>query len=769
MGVRAYFSGVESAQHFQHCVDAGVERVLMSYWQFYNKNLGLVAQRKKAQPQLQFMVDSGAHSFMEDWTLYKTWSEKDFEDYVKGYVDWMRRNRAYVDVGVELDIDYTLNMVLAGDENAAIGGTIVRRWQQQYFRPLQEIGIPIVYVWHENRKMEGWVEMCSDFDYCGLPGEFSARPDFNRFMSVARRYCTKVHGFAATKQLDFRDMPWYCMTDNHEVLTRTGWKSRKEIKVGDEVLSTDGECSHWKPVTAVHEYAVKDVPMRRFNSRTFSAEVTLNHRWLSMRRRRKDCQFYYEPVMKETAELDADDRIPRAAPLYDKFQAPPLPQDAYAALIGWVWTDGCIRLDKKNNSWRVEISQSTTANPEKVERIRDILTACGGEFSEYFNKADSCIYFSLKGEIRKRVVSDLPGKRLQWGMVTQFTLNQLRLFIQASIQADGTFTPRVSSSETTFALSQKADERGLHNLEVFEAACVMAGVPVTRYSTESNGCPMQHVSGSNVEFIYPRHSAVEDFRHTGHIWCISTPLENFVTRCNGKICFTGNSVDSITWKTGEMYGILIVWDEHAQTLTMEDDKTQRAKYRGIIETAGFDADAIINETNYKEVTKFGLWSMRQMELYYWKKYQHRRMYYDLRLPHPSLVGKFGVDEVNHFWTQFNPEENFPQHAKVATDQKRIILVALAAAQSKDYKTLQFRPEYQDFLAAYVPKLVKPLVTDPALLQQEIVALTAPRNPPPTPRTAPQQIEPVLRIRPRTTDALTDASLEDWSNHPMLNV
>lgn len=438
MGVRAYFSGVESNQHFQHCVDAKVRRVLMSYWQFYNKNLGLVAQRKKAHPEIEFMVDSGAHSFMEDWTIYKSWTEQSFETYVKGYVDWMRRNRQYVSVGVELDIDYTLNMVLAGDENAAIGGTIVRRWQQQYFRPLQEIGLPIIYVWHENRKMEGWMEMCSDFDYCGLPGEFSARPDFNRFMSVARRYCTKVHGFAATKQLDFRDMPWY-------------------------------------------------------------------------------------------------------------------------------------------------------------------------------------------------------------------------------------------------------------------------------------------------------------------------------------------SVDSITWKTGEMYGVLIVWDPHTQTLTMEDDKTQRPKYRDMIDAAGFDGDAVVNDSNYKEVTRFSLWCMRQMELYYWEKYKHRTMYYDLRLPHPKLVAQFDAKTVEHYWTLFNAKENFPQHVNAGILDKRMYLVALAAVQSKDYKTLNMAPVYQEFLSAYVPKLVKPLVTDPALLQQEVVAITSPRNPPPTPRTSLQQIEPVLNVRSRTTDALTDADLPDWSGHPMLNV
>lgn len=439
MATTAYFSGVESNQHFDHCVRAGVGHVLMSFWQFHDKNLGIVAQRKKAHPHIKFMVDSGAHTFLTDADGFASrgWKERDFENYVRSYVDWLRRNRKYVDVGVELDIDFTLNRVLAGDDNAALGGNIVANWQQKYFKPLQAIGIPIIYVWHENRKMEGWKEMCSQFDYVGLPGEMSKNPDFNKFISVARRYCTRIHGFAATKLIDFRDIPWY-------------------------------------------------------------------------------------------------------------------------------------------------------------------------------------------------------------------------------------------------------------------------------------------------------------------------------------------SVDSITWKTGEMYGLMIVWDARTQTLTLEDDKTKRHTYRGHIEAAGFDADKIIADSDYKEVTRFSLWSMRQMELFYQDKYSKRRFYYDVRLPHPEVVSQWDAKTSAEWWKRFDPKERFAKHAHVGATGQQIALCAIAAIQGQHYSFLNGpKGDYKDFLKTYFPKLADPLVSDPSIFQQEMASYVSPRNDPAQRRSDPSHVTPVLNVRQRPSNTFKEEEAHTFEGHPFL--
>lgn len=409
MSVKCYFSGVESSMHLQHCISANVVHVLMSYWQFRDKNPFIVKSRKKKYPQLGFMIDSGAHTFITEWQKFTGWTRKQFDDYAEEYARWIYNNRRWITSAVEFDIDHTLNMVLAGSQHSQLGASIVESWQKQLFMPLQKKGIDIVYVWHETRRMEGWEEMCSKFDYVGLPGYFSSEPDFNKYMAVARRYTTRVHGFAATKQLDFRDIPWY-------------------------------------------------------------------------------------------------------------------------------------------------------------------------------------------------------------------------------------------------------------------------------------------------------------------------------------------SIDSITWKTGEMYGTLIEWDDHSQKLIFLEKK-DRPMLREKMRKLGYDADAIIEDRDYKEVTRYGLASMRRMEAFYERRYKDRTFYYELRLPHRDVIQGMRGEELTRLWNLFRPENLFPQHVGKPVAETIKYLKAISAVQNGDHAFLTQNMDSINFLKSYFPKLVDPLVSDIKILQREVAAFTAPPNPPALPRTEPSHWVP----------------------------
>lgn len=432
--VKCFFSGVEGRQHYEACLNAGVRHVLTSFLYLKKKgDMGIVRRRKRKNPEIQFMIDSGAHTFITDYGKYQSWTKQDFENYVKEYTKWLYENREFIFCGVELDIDYALNMLFGGGAGSTVGTSMVERWQQQYFMPLQAKGVEICYVWHTERKLEGWEAMCSKFGYVGLPGEMSSEPDFNKYMAIARRYCTRVHGFAATKQADFRDWPWY-------------------------------------------------------------------------------------------------------------------------------------------------------------------------------------------------------------------------------------------------------------------------------------------------------------------------------------------SVDSITWKTCEMYGTLIHWDGHKQILYFDQDKANRVKYRRDFERLGLDADGIINDTNYKEVTKYALHSMRGMEAFYEQRFKDRLFYYDLRMPHPKAVlTTVKIPELREYWRRCRPDTLFKHHAKEADLRKiRTFLAALAAVQSKDYATLNSLPEGLKFLADYFPKLVTPQLAEESLFQKEIAAYLAPAAPPALRRTEPAHYLPTNNpAKPRELPVLSADDLE-WA-------
>jgi hypothetical protein len=441
MAVKAYFSGVESEQHWQHCVDAKVTHCLMSFYQFMDKDRDIVKRRKLKYPHINFMIDSGAHTFRDPANMHKfaSWGRKEFDNYAEDYAKWLRDNRKYVTAGVELDIESTLNEILAGNKNASIGLQIVESWQKNLFMPLHKVGLDMIYVWHSERRMEGWEEMCSKFDYVGLPGKRSSDPDFNKFMAVAKRYTTRVHGFAATKQIDFRDVPWY-------------------------------------------------------------------------------------------------------------------------------------------------------------------------------------------------------------------------------------------------------------------------------------------------------------------------------------------SIDSITWKSPEMWGVMLVWDERKQKFISEGDKSRRGKYREIIKAAGFDADKIIADTDYKLCTKYGLWSMRKMEKFYEDKYKDRTFYYELRLPHRDVIRKMGGSTLMQWWKLFRPDTLFQEFAQCSATQVSDILCSLSAVQNGDANYITAQTHAQDFLGKVFPKLVNPLVGDIRILQQELSNYISPRNPPPLERTEDFHYAPLIEFKRRDEpDFLSDLEFEEPGNHYLASV
>ncbi len=314
MAVRCFFSGVEGQQHYDACINAGARHLLTSFLYLQKKgDMDIVKNRKKKHPNIHWLIDSGAHTFQSEYGKYESWSRQDFENYVKSYADWLLKYRHYIFGAVELDIGYTLNMVLGTrtsdtTSNSTVGPAIVAEWQKKYFLPLVEKGVDICFVWHANNEerptaedMQHWEWMCQQFPYCGLPGELSKHPDFNKYMSVARRYSTKVHGFAATKQTDFRDWPWYSIDSitwkTCEMYgTLIDWDSRRQVLSFQEKperfryrekfealgLDADGiiNDTNYKEVTKyalTQMRAMEEFYENRYKDRTFYYEVRLPH------------------------------------------------------------------------------------------------------------------------------------------------------------------------------------------------------------------------------------------------------------------------------------------------------------------------------------------------------------------------------------------------------------------------------------------------------------------------------------------------------------
>ena len=239
----------------------------------------------------------------------------------------------------------------------------------------------------------------------------------------------KVHGFGITSLPLLKRYPWYCMTEeDHEVLTKTGWKGRGELLVGEEILCYSGGVSVWEPVLDIPVFPVENIDTVEMSNRNFHAVVTENHSWTVTDRAKRGEAWTF----KKTTDLGVADCIPRVGeysfPVEKKYT------DAQIELLAWFWTDGTVKKREKYKKDSVVIYQSWFANPEKCKMIENAIASAG---EPHFAGKD---HWELYGPTRDFLLDIAPNKKLPLSFIFDLTHKQMELFIHCSVLADGSKT-----------------------------------------------------------------------------------------------------------------------------------------------------------------------------------------------------------------------------------------------------------------------------------------------------------------------------------------
>ena len=185
-------SGVESDRYFDIVVRKNnIRFVLMSYHYLQKKPKNFLKERIDEFPDLRIFIDSGAHTFLTNMDKYEDKPMSFWDNYLKGYTDFITENKDYIFACADLDIDFI------------VGEQTVDKWRDEIFEPLREnTGVDVCYIWHSNRGEQGWEEMAKKYSYIGLSMENDKEATVQRLMKrikVAEKYNTRVHGMALTK------------------------------------------------------------------------------------------------------------------------------------------------------------------------------------------------------------------------------------------------------------------------------------------------------------------------------------------------------------------------------------------------------------------------------------------------------------------------------------------------------------------------------------------------------------------------------------------
>lgn len=396
----------------------------------------------------------------------------------------------------------------------------------------------------------------------------------------------------------------WCLDESTEVLTRRGWTSVDDFRVGDEVLALDhaSGLASWAATSDLYMADVADEPMRLLEARTHSSLTTLNHRWPTVTP-------WGARRWRTSDKLNGYDAITTGAPVAD------LPvvakySDALVELVGWFWTEGNL-----NAGGGLTIAQSHTVNPGRVDSIRRALAAEFGPsgWTERIQPNHSSLggpitTFRLRSPARDALLEVAPGKRPSEGFIDSLTLAQLHLFIDTSCRGDGHHW-RTGERDIW--------QRDPSALDAYERACILAGYAVSRQPGHDGGTTVRALRTTQVR---PVKAAAEMLRtgkigavdkivtYTGRVWCPTVPVfHSYLARRNGRTFYTGNSawlIDAQTFENHLEPGARMIADSITQSyfrrrltmpvadggwgLTLEEAKTVRC---------WFDASTITRNTN----------------------------------------------------------------------------------------------------------------------------------------------------------------------------
>lgn len=482
-----------------------------------------------------------------DFTYYNLAKGTPFREYCDLYASFIKTFQDRIDFFANVD---------------AIGNPDVTREIQRFFEEEHGIKpIPVVHRGSNLKYLDYYLE--KGYPVIGLGGFASGMGGwtgmrewcdnaFLRLCPASNNYLplVKVHGFAMTGWKGIRRWPWYCMTEDHQVLTRQGWKKRDQIKTGQEILAFDKGQSKWQKVLEVPTFELEKDNIHILSNRNCEARVTANHRWVVLDRNEQ----YRTLTTEEMMQGRRDFRIPRRA-TYTDFPTIEKYSDEAIELLAWFWTDGTHR-HSKGRTPSIGIYQSERANPKKVKAIRDLLNRTGGPWNENPSHPEGMRQFEVRGLVVDEVLQIAPlNKEFSLDFILSLTKRQLKLFITTVLQGDGGYWPKLIR-EKGFEISQSKGR----NLEVFRIALILAGYSTSQYGDPEN---MVTVRTSSVPSVYSLQLTHTQQPYSGKVWCVRVESGSFFTRCNGHVYVTGNSVDSTSWSVWPANGWLPIprWTE----------------------------------------------------------------------------------------------------------------------------------------------------------------------------------------------------------------
>lgn len=322
-----------------------------------------------------------------------------------------------------------------------------------------------------------------------------------------------------------RLVPFYCVPDDCEILTRRGWLRYEDLVEGEDVLSMNNDTgeSEWAPCLgkAVFDY---DGVMMTLSNRSTEYLFTPDHNWPVI-------QTGNSPARGKTVsraivkgwELRISQHIPRTSSFIGKGS---IATPREAAIAAWVVTDGYQRVRPRSpNHQEMLIYQS----PGKyLDKIIELLGEGGSVGKPHPDTG--VVPVRLVGELRKRISELIPSKESFVKFVCQLDKEAAVACFEAMLEAEGSMCGDYFGGNKRNHFAQKHGPV----LDAFQIVAQLVGTVAHR--TES---------GAYVSYERPTKKigsgSIGTCWHKGKVWCPQTKHGTWLMRRHGYVIWTGNS------------------------------------------------------------------------------------------------------------------------------------------------------------------------------------------------------------------------------------
>ena len=320
--------------------------------------------------------------------------------------------------------------------------------------------------------------------------------------------------------------------ENTEVLTTKGWRYRKDLKEGDEVLSYNSKLDKLE-VDNILNIIDKEDEVIELSNKDWSVECTKDHRWWVKRRVNSRGGNKFVNEFKTVDELSTECNILNSAP-YITHSSYISPDEA--SLIAWILADGHYKWSGKTRN-KVMGFQVMIAQDEKYfcKEITGILERLTIEYKKYKNNSGVWCYSLDKDKVRDLWLRlGLPKKPKKEIDFTDFILNMSHFareaFIYSFNQADGQVK---NHSKKGLLTSQNKGEV----LEAVKLCGFLTGYKVSR-GTQSDCVSIRlsknrYTTGQKLQ---------KNKKGAKKVFCLTTDNSTFVIRQNGIMTITGNCI-----------------------------------------------------------------------------------------------------------------------------------------------------------------------------------------------------------------------------------